>query len=547
MKNLFFTISILLLVGQIAFSQPYTMPDESLTHEGTWLQWPHQYQYGATYRNRLDATWVAMTAALVSGEKVHIVAYDATEQTRITALLNAASVPLTNVDFSVYPTDDVWVRDNGPIFVRNSSGALVIQDWGFNAWGGKFQYTNCNTIPTSIATALGMTVVNLNSTMVNEGGSVELDGHGVLLACKSSILSQSPANTIRNADMTQAQAEAIFTTNLGVSKFIWLNGVTGLEVTDMHIDGFARFANPTTIVTMSQADLLNWGVPQADINTLMAATNTNNTPYTFVTVPLTQNNVTTAYGKALPYKGSYANYYIGNTQVLVPNYNDPNDAAANAIIQALYPTRTVVGIDVRNLYENGGMVHCVTQQQPVLVALPIHLADFDGYPANGVNVLKWTTASEENNSHFEIERSQNGTKFEFISKVTGAGTTQEKQLYTYSDTDLLKDKTHYYRLKQVDFDGKETYSKVVAISDNKGLTQLKIYPNPTDEDIEITGIPDDTFIEIYNELGQLVKAIHARNEQVSVSLDDFKAGLYFVKLIREDDLSVIETLKFIKK
>ena len=97
----------------------------------------------------------------------------------------------------------------------------------------------------------------------------------------------------------------------------------------------------------------------------MNAKNTKGVAYNFVIVPLTQNNVTTAYGNQLDYKGSYCNYYIANSIVLVPNYNDPNDAVANSIIQGLYPSRTVIGIDVRNLYENGGMIHCVTQQQPI--------------------------------------------------------------------------------------------------------------------------------------------------------------------------------------
>ena len=82
-------------------------------------------------------------------------------------------------------------------------------------------------------------------------------------------------------------------------------------------------------------------------------------------LPLTQNNVKTAYGKNLGYKGSYVNFYVANTKVLVPFYNDPNDLLAKNILQSLYPTKTVVGIDVRNLYENGGMIHCVTQQQPL--------------------------------------------------------------------------------------------------------------------------------------------------------------------------------------
>lgn len=338
----------------------YTMPDESDLHEGTWLQWPHQYQYGTTYRNRLDPTWVSMTKELVTSEKVHIIAYNATEKNRIISLLNAANVPLTNVDFRIFKTNDVWVRDNGPIYVRNSSGQLRIEDWGFNGWGNKAPYAKDNVIPNSVATATSVPVVNLNNQMKIEGGAYEIDGNGVFLATKSAIL-----NNNRNPGMTQAQAESFLNTNLGVTKFIWLNGVAGLEITDMHIDGFARFADPNTIVTMSNSDLLYWDVPQADITTLYNATKTNNSPYTFVQLPLTQNNVVTAYGRPLGYKGSYVNFYTGNSKVLVPFYNDPNDIVAKNILQALYPDKTVVGIDVRNLYKEGGMVHCVTQQQPV--------------------------------------------------------------------------------------------------------------------------------------------------------------------------------------
>ena len=105
-------------------------------------------------------------------------------------------------------------------------------------------------------------------------------------------------------------------------------------------------------------------MPQADIAALKNATDINGVPYNFVLLPLTANNVVTTYGTNLGYKGSYVNFYVGNTVVLVPTYNDPNDATALGIVQTLYPGRTVTGIDVRNLYAQGGMVHCVTQQQP---------------------------------------------------------------------------------------------------------------------------------------------------------------------------------------
>ena len=138
----------------------------------------------------------------------------------------------------------------------------------------------------------------------------------------------------------------------------------------MHIDGFLRFAPGRKLVTMSNADLTYWNLSAADIATLNSATDINGAAYTFVRLPLTANNVTTTSGTNLGYKGSYANYYVANNVVLVPFYNDPNDAPARALIAPLYPGRAVVGIDVRNLYQNGGMVHCVTQQQP---AVPMKL------------------------------------------------------------------------------------------------------------------------------------------------------------------------------
>ena len=347
----------------------YTMPTEDQLHEGTWLQWPHQYEYGLNYRNRLDSTWIAMTQALVTSEKVHIIAYNGSEQNRIINLLSGAGVSLSNIDFYLFETNDVWIRDSGPVFVNDSIGNLLIEDWGFNGWGGKFNSSLCDVIPDSIANHISMPRIDLNNVMTIEGGAVEQDGHGVFLGTKSSMLSQSPANTVRNPGMTQLQAENILTQYLGVTKFIWLNGLTGHgDITDMHVDGFAKFLNDTTIVTMNDNDLNYWYLPAADILTLHNATNLNNHPYHLIYLPLTANNVVTTYGAHLGYKGDYINYYVANTVVLVPNYNDANDAVANNLIQSLYPGRTVIGIDVRNLYANGGMVHCVTQQQPLSVS-----------------------------------------------------------------------------------------------------------------------------------------------------------------------------------
>ncbi len=358
-KFLITIFTVLILMTSLNSYSQYKMPEETSKHEGTWLQWPHHYTYGMSYRNSLDETWVKMTEALIGSEKVHIIAYNTTEKSRITTLLNNAGISLTNVDFFIFQYDDVWIRDNGPMFVYDTNNDLKIIDWGFNGWGDDAPYSKCDVIPTLLANNLSIPAIDL-SAMVLEGGAIEIDGNGTLMATRSSVTHSS-----RNPSLTEAQIENYITTNMGVTNFIWLDGVYGIELTDMHIDGFMKFANENTIITMNTADLQYWELPQTDIDKLYAAKNKDGEAYNFIYIPLTQNDVVTLAGKDLGYKGSYCNYYIANSAVLVPNYNDPNDAVANAIIQNIYPNRTVIGIDVRNLYENGGMIHCVTQQQPV--------------------------------------------------------------------------------------------------------------------------------------------------------------------------------------
>ena len=114
------------------------------------------------------ATCVAMTNALQVNEKVHIIHYNATHKTQIINLLSAASVPTTNVTFHLSQTNDVWARDNFGVFVRNASGALVLQDWGFNGWGGDFNFAKDNLVPAIASSASGIPLLNLNSLLCDK-------------------------------------------------------------------------------------------------------------------------------------------------------------------------------------------------------------------------------------------------------------------------------------------------------------------------------------------------------------------------------------------
>lgn len=396
-------------IGQIP---QYTMPSEAALHEGTWLQWPHDYTYGFGASD-FEPTWIQMTEALISGENVHIIAYNSSEKTHIENVLASEGIPMDNIDIYIHANDDFWVRDNGPIFVYGQNNQLTISDWGFNGWGGDTPYELCDEIPSLLASDLNIPIINLNE-MVLEGGAIEIDGSGSMLATRSSVTGSD-----RNPSLTEEEIENYMTTYLGITNFIWLEGMNGgaEDITDQHIDGFAKFHGTDTIVTMNSTDLNYWYVSEEDINTLYTATKINGENYHYTYLPLTENNVSTSWGQNLGFRASYVNYYIANSVVLVPNYNDPNDEMANAIIQNLYPNRTVVGIDCRNILANGGMVHCITQQQPIDLS-NIGLQEIDkSQKGNFIRIIdllgRETLRPKENSIYFYIY--ENGFVKKFIN------------------------------------------------------------------------------------------------------------------------------------
>ncbi len=120
-------------------SRKYYFPHEGEEHEGTWLQWPHDYNFQNTIMD-YEPIWIEMTRGLVKGENVHIIVYDHKEKERVISVLENENIDMDKVDFYVFPYDDVWIRDNGPIFVYDEEDNLVIEDWQYNGWGNKMPY-----------------------------------------------------------------------------------------------------------------------------------------------------------------------------------------------------------------------------------------------------------------------------------------------------------------------------------------------------------------------------------------------------------------------
>ena len=343
----------------------FYMPAEWEKHEGTWLQWPHDDTHPGS-QMRLEHIWLMMTKVLHQHEVVHIVASDERGQEHIYQQVAYYGFDQSNIDIRVFPTNDVWARDSGPIFLVNDKGELVATDWNFNGWGERYPYDKDTKIPAGIAEMLSIPVFTAPITL--EGGGIEVNGKGTLLATRSSIV-----NPNRNPDHTLEEIEEILREYLCVDHFIWLSGKDGMGDTDFHIDGAARFVDEQTVLYSWTDDTSHPRYPyfKKHLEELEGAVTESGKPLTLVPVPVTEGRIyATRYASTLPpfepapSLGLYANYYVANNVVLVPVYGDANDARAKAIIAEHFPGREIVGILAHMVAELGGMIHCVTQQQP---------------------------------------------------------------------------------------------------------------------------------------------------------------------------------------
>ncbi len=168
--------------------------------------------------------------------------------------------------------------------------------------------------------------------------------------------------------------------------------------------------------------------------------------------------------------------------------------------------------------------------------IPVELTKFAAQKDNATAKLTWSTASELNNSHFDIERSANGKTFDKIGEISGYGSTQEARTYTFVDEKPFT-AANYYRLRQVDLDGKETVSKAVSVNFDKN-TSLKIYPSiATDNvNVELNGVDGAADMTVTNLLGQVVKTQKLQNTEgvISLNIRDLPNGAYIIRLVSKN-------------
>jgi agmatine deiminase len=338
----------------------YSMPAEWAPHRATWLSWPHNLETWPTDLEKVRDIWVQMVVALSLSEQVYLLVNDGAAKTQVAARLSGAKAAMNKVTLLEIPTVDVWMRDYGPTFVtRNAADRpLAFNDWIFNGWGGKYKaYEEDERVARAIAELLQLPV--FDHPLILEGGSIEVNGAGTCLTTEQCLLNRN-----RNPRLSRAQIEEFLKASLGVRQILWLGeGIVG-DDTDGHIDDIARFVNPTTVACIIEANPHdeNYRFLQENYERLQNARDQDGKKFEIVCLPCPAPVFYD--GARLP--ASYANFYIANEVVLVPVFEDANDAKALGLLQEFFPTRKIVGLRSNEVVGGLGAIHCVTQQEPAV-------------------------------------------------------------------------------------------------------------------------------------------------------------------------------------
>jgi agmatine deiminase len=335
------------------------MPAEWEPHAATWLAWPHNRKTWPGKFDPIPDVWADLVRTLAPFERVNILAGGEAILAEAQRLVGH----LPGVTLHDIRTNDAWARDHGPTFLSSQADlppALV--DWEYNAWGGKYPpYDDDNRVPQQIAARQERR--RFTPGIVLEGGAIDVNSRGTLLTTEQCLL-----NPNRNPRLARADIEQYLHDYLNVRHVIWLGeGIVG-DDTDGHIDELARFVNPTTVVAVLESDPedANFAALKTNFDRLSQSRDQDGRPLEVIALPMPR--AVYHAGQRLP--ASYCNFYMANGVVIVPQFDDPADSTALAILQRLLPDRRVVGLRARDLVWGLGAFHCITQQEP-LPRLPL--------------------------------------------------------------------------------------------------------------------------------------------------------------------------------
>ncbi|MFJ9953118.1 agmatine deiminase family protein [Kitasatospora sp. NPDC091207] len=330
----------------------YAMPAESRPHTRTFMAWPalEEVWGGQLPAVRQDIAHVAQAVARF--EPVVLMARP--DQSAQARQLCGSTVEVIDL-----PVDDLWARDTGPTFVTGPGGLAGV-DLNFNGWGNKQTHAEDSQVARRLLDHYG--IRRVQAPITGEGGGIEVDGEGTLMATESSWVNEN-----RNPGKSRDQIEAAMKELFGVRKVIWFAGVAGQDITDCHIDALARFAEPGVVVIHrpgpdTPPDIWSRASDQA-LEVLHATTDA--TGRTLRIVDLTEPDLSALPDPGKDFLATYLNYYVVNGAVIMPRFGDQaSDDRAAGVLADLHPGREIVPVSINAIAAGGGGIHCSTQQQP---------------------------------------------------------------------------------------------------------------------------------------------------------------------------------------
>ena len=332
----------------------FRMPAEWEPHEATWIAWPHNHDDWPGRFEPIPWVYGEIVRRLSQVERVRILLQNDDAEYNARKVLDKSGVQWEAIEFLPMPTDRVWARDFAPLFVRDAAGKVAAVKWRFNGWAKYENHLRDEAAGNAIPDLAG--VESWRPDMVLEGGSVDVNGAGLLLTTEECLLSPVQA---RNPELSREEIESELREYLGIDRVLWLrDGIAG-DDTHGHIDDLARFTDPETVVIVSEDDRHDANCRPLRENWEILKTFPVRARKLPMPAPLYFE------GQRLP--ASYANFYIANKMVLVPTFNDPNDRVALNVLAECFPDRQVTGINCVELVWGLGTLHCMTQQQPLAI------------------------------------------------------------------------------------------------------------------------------------------------------------------------------------
>ena len=337
-------------------------PAEWENQQGILLCFPHNGRDWPGKYEAIQWAFIEFIKKVATYETVFLVVFDDKLKEKVSGMLQMANVNLDRISFIIQKTNRSWMRDSGPIVIKNGEQREAL-NFNFNGWAKYKNFQLDKHIPATVANFLDIPLTQVmykGKAVIVEGGAIDSNGRGTLLTSEECLM--HPDIQVRNPNFTKADYEAVFKEYLGITNVIWLgDGIEG-DDTHGHIDDLCRFINEDTIVTIIETNTEdnNYLPLQDNLKRLQSAKLENGKSPIIVALPMPKR----LDFQDLRLPASYANFLILNKCVLVPTFNDPNDRKALNILAECFPDREIIGISAIDLIWGFGTLHCLSQQIP---------------------------------------------------------------------------------------------------------------------------------------------------------------------------------------